>query len=459
MDSNDENLSPEAMRQKIADLQSRLVALEQLEDVNYHLQQSRDVLRTIIDRIDDGILLIDHDGRTLAVNVAMATLLGRTIEDMISMPLPITIHLSSSTSELSPDSSDMSTSMQETVNTRPLSDNKSLDADDTQPDTRIVQIPHFWILRSLRDGRSRQKRITLPYANNISRVLDMQALPILHTKMSGQKRTYQVLLYVVDKTEQLHMDAIMIENEQLATMRRMTQIVAHEVNTPLQTILTMLERMHIASAEKRDEFLAIAQEEIHRIGSILHELLDTYRPLPEEYESVNISRVVERVLLLTSGRLAKFRIQAQRELTADVPPILGRSDELTQVVLNLVINAIESMPDGGSLTLRTGVLEGETCACQDETAYDISGTYVTKDLGSRQACVFLDVVDSGVGIPLNMQRRVFEPFFTTREHGTGLGLFVSQKIITNYGGSISVRSTVGEGTMFRIVLPIQAHVT
>lgn len=445
MDRNDVNLSPEAMRQKIADLQSRLVAFEQLEDVNYHLQQSRDVLRTIIDRIADGILLIDHDGRTLAVNVAMATLLGRTIQDMISMPLPLTVNLSSS--------------MQQSAESLASGDDECVGDDDTHTHTRVVQIPHFWILRSLRDGRSRQRRITLPYSNTLSRVLDMQALPILHTKMSGQKRTYQVLLYVVDKTEQLKMDAIMIENEQLATMRRMTQIVAHEVNTPLQTILTMLERMHRASAEKRDEFLAIAQEEIHRIGSILHELLDTYRPLPQEYEAVNISRVVERVLLLTSGRLAKFRIQARRELTDDIPLILGRSGELTQVVLNLVINAIEAMPDGGSLTLRTGVVEDETGACHDESSDDISGGYVAKDSDTGHVCVFLDVEDTGVGIPPDMQRRVFEPFFTTREHGTGLGLFVSQKIITSYGGSIAVRSTVGQGTMFRIIFPTQAHVT
>lgn len=246
---------------------------------------------------------------------------------------------------------------------------------------------------------------------------------------------------VTDLTERKQMEALLVEKERYATMQHMTGIVAHEVNTPLQLILGILEWLPGIEQAQQTTFLDMAKEEIQRIGTILHQLMNTYQPSSEVWTKVHMPALVERVLLLMSGRLAMSFIQVERFMDANLPLIDGATGELTQVLINLVLNAIEAMPDGG--TLSVGVKKAEVASIAQ----------------IREGCpaklfIQIDICDTGVGISPDDHTNIFEPFVTSKQTGTGLGLFVSKRIIDNHGGAILIQSTPGAGSLFTIVLPI-----
>lgn len=246
---------------------------------------------------------------------------------------------------------------------------------------------------------------------------------------------------VTDLTERKQMEALLVEKERYATMQHMTGIVAHEVNTPLQLILGILEWLPGIEQAQQRTFLDMAKEEIQRIGTILHQLMDTYQPSSEVRTKVHIPALVERVLLLMSGRLAKLFIQVERSIDDNLPLIDGVIGELTQVLINLVLNAIEAMPDGGTLSVRVQQTEAASIAQIREGHLSPSFIYI-------------DICDTGIGISPDDHANIFDPFCTSKQTGTGLGLFVCKRIIDNHEGAILVRSTPGEGSQFTIVLPV-----
>jgi two-component system NtrC family sensor kinase len=156
-------------------------------------------------------------------------------------------------------------------------------------------------------------------------------------------------------------------------------------------------------------------------------MLDFARRPQREMKRVNPNAVLERVLALASKYLQHRRVTLNRDLTADLPPIWGAPDELGQVFLNLVINALDAMPGGGTLRI---------------------SSRLTSD--GRVAIAF---TDTGQGIPREHLDRLFEPFFSTKEGGTGLGLTISYNIIERHKGNITVQSATGEGTCFTVWLP------
>lgn len=226
--------------------------------------------------------------------------------------------------------------------------------------------------------------------------------------------------------------AHVIGTDRFAANQRLATTVAHEVNTPLQAIESCLHLAgKLADEQQRARYLHLAREEIKRIGHMLRQLLDVYRPA-QGTSSIALNDLVERVLLLVESSLARQRIAVECQLSPGLPPLRGRADELTQVLLNLVFNAAQAMTSGGRLTLRT--------SCEETDA-----------LGRR---LVLTVRDSGPGIEADLLDRIFEPFFTTRPEGSGMGLAVSQSIIAAYGGTIMVESTPGAGTCFSVIFPL-----
>ncbi len=371
----------------------------QLEATSYQLQRHRDLLQTVFDSIHDGLLLIDREGYILAANQVMSALLGCAIDDLIDRSLA---------SFCQPFPSD-------------------------EPGS-IAWFPALWVLDSLKDGLPRRQRERFSRNGTGTRVLDMQALPIHGvSRMSAlEKRVDRVVLHVVDVTEQLQLEALMLENERFSANKRLTQIVAHEVNSPLQTILFSLDQLlRKTSAPEQQTFLRVAHEEIERVGKILHQLKDIYQVPADAPVTVDVNALIERVLLLTGSKLANHHIVIVRDLAMDLPPVRCHADQLMQVLLNLVLNAIDAMLDGGTLGLRT----------------------VRRNHEGRRM-VLIEIADTGTGILEELQLRIFDPFFTTKEHGSGLGLSVSQKIITEAHGTLTVQSRPGNGTTFTIQLPV-----
>jgi len=234
--------------------------------------------------------------------------------------------------------------------------------------------------------------------------------------------------------------AQLIHSEKMAALGRLTASIAHEINNPLQSVQVCL---NLAEEEMEDEqrrdkiemYLNLASGEIERVANIVTRMRDFYRPARDERRPTDIHETLETVLALTNKKLQHANVTVVREW-GELPPIQANPDHLKQVFLNLVLNAIDAMPQGGTLRLRTG-LDWSRLGGEEEV------------LVAR-----VEFSDSGEGVPAEELPRLFEPFFTTKEHGSGLGLFVSANIIEAHGGIITVESEKGEGTTFTILLPV-----
>jgi signal transduction histidine kinase len=218
-----------------------------------------------------------------------------------------------------------------------------------------------------------------------------------------------------------------MEQERFAVAGRLAAGAAHEINTPLQTVQTSLELMRSLPGEQHDVLLVDALEEIQRVGRIVRQLLDLYRPASEG--AVDLSALVERVLLLLDKRIQDQRVEVRRT-TAAVLPVHGRADELTQVVINLVVNALDVMPAGGVLTFR--ILPG------DESLSHLA----------------LEIADTGPGVPPELRAQIFDPFVTTKAEGTGLGLAISCQIVERHRGKLTLGPPASGGSTFRVLLPV-----
>lgn len=227
----------------------------------------------------------------------------------------------------------------------------------------------------------------------------------------------------------------LVMSEKLAAIGEITAGVAHEINNPIAVMQGNLEVVRNVMGKKAElaktEF-RLLDEQIHRISQIVTKLLQFAKP--EEYagyvERHSPEQVIADTLPLVQHLLNKAAIEVVREDRATRLILMNRT-ELQQVLVNLIVNAIHAMPDGGRLTLRT---------------YDQDQ--------DRKPGLVLEVADTGVGMAPEVVQKVFDPFFTTkRREGTGLGLSISQTLATRQGGRISVASTPGKGTTFSIWLP------
>ncbi len=223
----------------------------------------------------------------------------------------------------------------------------------------------------------------------------------------------------------------LIQAEKMAAVGRLAASLAHEINNPLQAIQNSL---HLAlhqglEEEKRRQFLEMAQQEVTRLVQIVRRMLDFYRP-SSAMQPLDVNRPVEDALAIAGKRLQQARIEIVSRLSSNLPPVRGAPNQLTQVFLNIIINAVEAMPEGGTLW--------------------VGSAYHTE---RRQIVVAFR--DSGPGIAPEMREHMFEPFHTSKSTGTGLGLAISYGIIERHGGMIEVESPPGTGTTFIVRLPQQ----
>lgn len=224
----------------------------------------------------------------------------------------------------------------------------------------------------------------------------------------------------------------LVRAEKLATAGRLTASIAHEINNPLQALNNLIElALHPdLPGDRRQEKLEMAREELDRLSGIVEGMLHLYRPRGLHRQLTNVNVVVERVLQLVEQQFLKAAIRVEMDLSDDLPPVLAVPEQLQQVLLNLLLNALEAMPDGGIVRVHTAPLPS------------IAGQAVE-----------ITVEDTGPGVPDGEEDRVFEPFFSMKEHGTGLGLTVSEGIITAHGGTLTLAKDRREGACFRITLP------
>lgn len=219
--------------------------------------------------------------------------------------------------------------------------------------------------------------------------------------------------------------------EKMAAVGTLAAGVAHEVNNPLAGIFTCIENMQGSpeDREMREKYLVLIHDGLKRIERTVANLLDFSRRREMRLEPTSINHNLRHVAELVEYQARKARIEIKYELDPREPYVMGDHFQMEQLLLNLVLNAIQAMPDTGTLTLRTRHL---------------------------RHTVRVEVMDTGTGIPDEIQDRIFDPFFTTRdpEQGTGLGLAVSDSIVVAHGGSLELESTLGKGSVFRVTLPV-----
>jgi PAS domain S-box-containing protein len=244
-----------------------------------------------------------------------------------------------------------------------------------------------------------------------------------------------VQLVCIDISDQRRLEAQLVQSEKMAAIGQLAAGIAHELRNPLAIVMNALYDLR-ARLDGRDrevsDDLRIAEEEIGRAQAIIKNLLEFSRESGAELERLDLNDLVRRTLQLLDGYLLSSGVAVGVEL-GEVPPCLANTNALRQILLNLVTNAVQAMPQGGRLGVRTG-----------RTAPDR---------------IRLEVEDTGVGIPAAHLKDIFNPFFTTKApgQGTGLGLFVVHAILERYGGDVRVASELGKGTTFTIELPCPCH--
>lgn len=383
---------------------------EGLQTVVQRLARERSFLETLFNTIEDGVLVVDERGRIIYFNQAVTRLLG----------------------------------LQPSVEGQQLS--------EILPEVEWEKISHFdtaggpHVVRHEFEVQYPRPRFLRLYAAP----LDGEAVGsaglalILHDATEARQKTFEA-----------------IESERVQALTLLAASVAHEIGNPLNALhihLQLLERevkklkgvsprgsmgggattrprSQILSAEnettevaaKLDQYLSVAKGEINRLDYIVTQFLQAIRPAPLQIKVTTLNQVVHKTLELLQPELDNRGVAVKSRLARTLPATPIDPTQIQQALVNLIKNALQAMTKGGTLTLQTG--EGA------------DGVWVV-------------VADTGGGIPQEQLNRIFEPFYTTKKKGTGLGLMIVQRIVRAHGGRIELESHVGRGTTFRLWLPL-----
>ncbi|HEX8148689.1 MAG TPA: ATP-binding protein [Pyrinomonadaceae bacterium] len=237
----------------------------------------------------------------------------------------------------------------------------------------------------------------------------------------------------IRELERRRVEQQLFESEKLAAVGRLAASIAHEVNNPLEAIKNSLYLLTTSrDMEKNAKFLEVARKETERVSHIIRQMLGFARR-SGEVEWVEPNQLIEETLILVEKKMKQARVEVARHFDPRLPKVRARADQLRQVFLNLLLNAQQAMEQGGRITVRTSRYEQ-----------------------ALQPTVSVQISDTGRGISESDLARIFEPFFSTRAKGTGLGLWVTQDIVRHHGGRIEATSEEGKGTTFNVILPVDS---
>lgn len=261
------------------------------------------------------------------------------------------------------------------------------------------------------------------------------ALSRMAENLQEEKRKVQEHIQTLENTNRKLQRAQqeIIQAEKLASVGRLAAGIAHEIGNPIGIILGYLHLLinQGVSEQEKNDYLKRMNAETERIHSIIRELLDYAQPSSLQNEALDVNRIIEETCALVSYQKGFERNTVTLNLDRSVPGLYADEKQLRQIILNLTLNALDAMPDGGVITYMT--------AYNQETAH-----------------IVFSITDTGMGIPADLQQKIFDPFFTTKEpgKGTGLGLSNVQRMVAAMGGKISVASVTGQGTTFTILFPL-----
>jgi PAS domain S-box-containing protein len=388
---------------------------EGLQTVVQRLARERSFLEMLFNTIEDGVLVVDEEGRVLYFNQAVTRLLG--LQDPAS---------------------------------------------EGQPIMRILpELDWNKIYRMDKQGGQRVSRHEFEVTYPRPRFLSLFVAP-LDGEATGSTG---LALIIHDATEAREKTFAAIESERIQALTLLAASVAHEIGNPLNALSIHLQLMEreirkLTSAHPRaagsipgrprgrtretievdvdsdtrhvlkrlEKFLEVAKGETARLDYIITQFLQAIRPVPPQLKMVSLNQVVQETLELLRPEIENRGLMIKEELSVGLPVVPIDPVQIQQALVNLIKNALHAMSQGGVLTLETGQTDEE---------------------------VWVSVTDTGGGIPQEKINRIFEPFFTTKKKGTGLGLMIVQRIVREHGGRIELESRVRQGTTFRVWIPRQ----
>lgn len=256
------------------------------------------------------------------------------------------------------------------------------------------------------------------------------AFPVLNTDGDVERVVY----YEKDITEERKLEHRLQQTERLKALGTLAAGIAHEIRNPLATInfnTQMLQRELNLDSAQQQMFEDVFQQ-IKKIDRIVQQVLSFAKPREPQFLPYHINDIVSYCHDLAKAHLRKTNTEVLFDLSVELPMLVVDFNQVSQVIINLMINAIEAMPEGGVLSIRTRFQE-------------------------EPEAIVLEVVDTGQGILEEDRDRIFDPFFTRKSEGTGLGLSISRQILEKHGAFIEMDSQVGEGTTFRIIFPFSSY--
>ncbi|OGP65376.1 MAG: hypothetical protein A2169_07220, partial [Deltaproteobacteria bacterium RBG_13_47_9] len=222
--------------------------------------------------------------------------------------------------------------------------------------------------------------------------------------------------------------------DRLASLGTLTAGLAHEIRNPLVAIKTFIQLLpdRLEDEEFRSHFLNIASGEVDRLSSLVNELLEFARPSDPKLELEDINAILDGMVLLVSTETKKKQIEILKSYALDLPPIIVDREQIKQVFLNVLLNAVDATPENGQISIKT------------RSFLKLAG----------EPYVQIEFTDTGYGIPTEYLEDIFTPFFTMKDKGSGLGLSISNQIVQDHQGYIAVESQLNRGTSFFINLPL-----
>jgi len=402
----------------------------ELHQVNHRVSRDRDLLRTLIDTLPDSIYVKDADGRYILDNLAhmrhigassVDDVAGKTVFDLFPREVADRFH------------ADDDAILRSGV---PLHNREEPIVDD--------------------DGTRRWISTTkVPFRDAGGRIL---GLVCLSRDISEEKRAKEDLLHALAGLKEAHenlraLQMQLVEAEKMKSIGRLAAGVAHEVKNPL-AIITMgmeyLSQLDFGYDLSAPEIIREVSHAVKRADQVVRGLLDFAAPKQLDATEEDLNAVVEEALTFTRGVLADKKIEIVRELAPGLPPPRIDRTKITQVLINLLTNAADAVPDsGGLITVST-------------STHQLTG--VGANIGDARSEVFragdlivvAEIEDNGPGIPADKVQKIFDPFFTTKPtgQGTGLGLSVSKTIMDLHGGLLAVSNAAGGGTRMTMMLKV-----
>ena len=259
--------------------------------------------------------------------------------------------------------------------------------------------------------------ITLGLAIVAAGILGMAA--ILHNQQSHMQEVKALEIEVLHR-------------ERLSALGNLAATVAHEIRNPLNAISMGLQRLKVEfqPTDDQEQYSRVTElmlGEVHRLNSIVEQFLSLARPLEIKPETLRVQDVLNELATLVEGEAQQSKVQIRVVAPPTLPPLKADREYLRQTLLNLILNGLQAMPEGGTLTLKANTSNGN---------------------------FLISVTDTGIGIAPENRRRIFEPYFTTKAKGSGLGLAIARRIIEAHGGKITVSGEAGHGCCFQICLPL-----